>query len=287
MRSTKVMGAIAALMLTAAMARAGASPQIGDTHEIILTTQSEQQGSNGSGSSNDRDTIVEKVIGVRADGVELEYDLPKGVSADEKATDWQFPFRVFMPSSGGQVQLLNSPELEARRDVWLKAAGLTRAACGHWVFTWNAFRIECDPQSVLDTVKAFDLRESDPREGGAYRDPAALSPGTWTKKTVGPDGAMFIAEMPVDPDAVRRARAQADVVTGEIMRQPVTLDAALQRRAKEAVSGTISVALETDTAGAGRRRTKVTKLTVKMPDGSSQTQTVTETLERRAISGHD
>jgi hypothetical protein len=87
--------------------------------------------------------------------------------------------------------------------------------------------------------------------------------------------------MPVDPDAVRRARAESDVVVGEIVRKPVTLDAALHERAKETISGTISVAFETDSAGNARRRTKVTKLDIEEPDGRSETQTVTETLERR------
>jgi hypothetical protein len=71
------------------------------------------------------------------------------------------------------------------------------------------------------------------------------------------------------------------------MKKPVSLDAALLERAREIVSGTISVTLETDPAGNVRRRTKVTKLDIKGPDGRSETQTVTETLERRLISRPD
>jgi len=86
---------------------------------------------------------------------------------------------------------------------------------------------------------------------------------------------------------VRRARAEADVAAGEILRKPVTLDAALRARSGETVSGTISVAFETDAAGNLRRRTKVTKLEIKGPGGGSETETVTETLERRLISRRD
>jgi hypothetical protein len=68
------------------------------------------------------------------------------------------------------------------------------------------------------------------------------------------------------------------------MNKPVTLDAALRERAGETISGTISVTFETDSAGNVRRRTKVTKLDIKGPDGQSETETVTETLERRLIS---
>jgi hypothetical protein len=93
--------------------------------------------------------------------------------------------------------------------------------------------------------------------------------------------------MPVDPDAVRRGRAESDVVVGEIMNKPVSLDAALRERAREIVSGTISVKFETDPAGNVLRRTKVTKLDITRPDGRSETETVTETLERRLISRRD
>ena len=85
----------------------------------------------------------------------------------------------------------------------------------------------------------------------------------------------------------RLTSAESDVVVGEIMDKPVSLDAALRERAREIVSGTISVTFETDPAGNVRRRTKVTKLDIKGPDGRSETRTVTETLERRLISRRD
>ena len=284
------MGLVAALLLPAIVARAGAlSPasQVGDTYEITLAKDSVQQGSDGSsGSSHDKDTIIERVIGLRADGLELRYDLPNAATADERARNWQFPARVLKPF-GGPAQLLNGPELEARVDDWLKAAGWPRTVCGHWIFTWNAFRIECDPQSVIKMVQSFDLRSADLREGAPYQETEARGSGKLARKAAAPDGAIFAVEMPVDPEAVRRARAESDVVVGEIMNKPVSLDAALHERAGEIVSGTISVAFETDPAGNVRRRTKVTKLNITGPDGRSETETITETLERRLISHCD
>ncbi|HWA89693.1 MAG TPA: hypothetical protein VG889_06630 [Rhizomicrobium sp.] len=277
---------IAALLLQQIAAQALASPrapEIGDVYEIVRTQETVRQGSNGSSaSSHDKDTIVERVIGLRADGLELEFDLPQAAQADERAGNWQFPVRVFKPFHG-QAQLLDEPALEARVDGWLKAAGLTREACGHWIFTWNAFRIECDPQSAIKAVEAFDMDAADLREGASYPVAEALAPGRLARKA-GPGGAIFTAEMPVDPDAVRRARAESDVVVGEIAKKPVTFDAALQARAKETVSGTISVTLEADAARSVYRRTKVTKLEVDEPDGGSQNETVTETLDRRLVS---
>lgn len=283
-------GMVAALLLPAIVARAGAlalAPQVGDTYELTLNRDSAQQGSDRSlGSSHDKDTIIERVIGLRTDGLELEYYLPNAGMADERASSWQFPARVFKPF-GGPAQLLNGPELETRVNGWLKAAGWSRTVCGHLIFTWNAFRIECDPQSVIKMVQSFDLRSADVREGAPYQETEARGSGKLARKEAGPDGAIFAVEMPIDPDAVRRARAESDVAVGEIMNKPVSLDAALLKRAGEIVSGTISVAFETDQAGNVRRRTKVTKLDIKKPSGRSETQTVTETLERRLISRHD
>jgi hypothetical protein len=64
---------IAALLLLASVAQAGTfaqAPRVGDTYEITLVKDSVQQGSNeSSGSSHDKDTIIEQVTGVRADGL--------------------------------------------------------------------------------------------------------------------------------------------------------------------------------------------------------------------------
>ncbi len=291
MKLTGFMGVVAALLLPVVVAQAGAlplAPQVGDTYEITLTRESAQRGSGGSssGSSHDKDTIIERVTGLRADGLELLYDLPDAATADERAGNWQFPARVFKPF-GGPAQLLNGPELEARVDGWLELAGWPHSVCGHWIFTWTAVRIECDPQSVIKVVQSFDLRSADIREGAPYQETEARGSGKLVSKAAGSDGTTFAVEMPVDPDAVRHARAESDVVVGEVMKKPVSLDVALHERAREIVSGTISVTFETDPAGNVCRRTKVTKLETIEPDGRSETETITETLERRLISRRD
>jgi hypothetical protein len=161
MKLAGFMAMIVAILLPVTDARVDESPsgpQVGDTYEITMNRDSAQQSNDhSSGSSHDRDTVVERVVGVRADGLELEYDFAREVTAEQRAGDWQFPVRIFKPDRG-PMQLLNRPELEARVETWLQAAKLTRAACGHWYFTWNAFQIECDPQSVIKSLETFDLR---------------------------------------------------------------------------------------------------------------------------------
>jgi hypothetical protein len=278
---------VVALLLFTNVARSESpqpAPKVGEEYEISKKYETSQQASNGSsGSSHGKDTILERLIGVREGGLEMEYDLPKGTTAEERARNWQFPVRV-LRRTDGSMQLLNRAELESRVDGWLKAAKLTRAACGRWIFTWDAFRIECDPQSAIKTVETFDLRSADIREGASYRDAEARRLGTLTRKAVGQNNATFVAVMEIDPNAVRRARAESDVATGEIMQKPVTLDAALRERAKENISGSISVTFDADSTGKIIKRTKVTNVEIKGPNGSSEKQTVTETVERRPLS---
>jgi hypothetical protein len=286
-RAILLMAIVSVLLLPSHNARgdsARSTPKVGEEYEISRRYETSQQTSSGSsGSSNGRDAFLERVIGLREGGLELEYDLPKEATPEDRTRNWQFPVRVFRPSSG-PTQLLNRPELEARVEGWLKAARWTRAVCGRWIFTWNAFRIECDPQSVIRMIEAWDLRSVDLREGVPYRETEAREPGLLTRKAAGPNGATFNVVMEIDPDKVRRARAESDVAIGEMMQKPVALDTALQERAKEQVSGTISVTFETDSVGHVRRRTKVTKVETKGPEGQSDSEIHTETVERRLVS---
>lgn len=278
--------AAAAAMLVPTLGARAASPQVGAEYELSKNYETSQQTSDGSssGSSNGRDIILERVTAVRETGLEIEYDLPKDATAEDRARSWQFPARIFKPLKG-PMQLLNGQELETRLEGWLKAAKWTREMCGRWIFTWNAFRIECDPQSVIKTIEAFDLRSNELSEGAPYREIEALAPGTLAKKAAGPNGATFAVAMDLDPDAIRRARAEADVAVGEMMQKPVALDAALRERAKESIAGTISVTFDTDSAGSVWRRTKVTKLVTKKSSGQTESEIVTETVERTQVSG--
>jgi len=270
--------------LTAHSAPAQAGYRAGDAFEIRRDIESKQEtGEGSSGSSTDRDVIMERVVGTNQAGVVLEYDLTKDTTPDDRARQWQLPARVLKPPRG-PLQLLNRPELEARAKAWLKSAGLTQAACGQWYFTWNAFRIDCDPQSAVDTIEGFDLGPDDLSDGASYKDSKAINPAPLKRKAANAAGDVFFVEMAVDPDAVRQDQAEADVVVATIMRKPLTREAALHARAAEDVSGTIAITFETDPVGHVRRQTKVTTLHIKGRDGQIETRTTTETLERRLVS---
>ncbi len=272
--------AVLALILPSAIS---ASPVEGELYELQLTSKSETQSSNGKGSSFDRDTMVVRTIAVRADGVELEYDLPPGTTTEERQRNWQFPFRVFRPTDGGPIRLLNEPELESRIDQWLTLGQMTREACGKWIFTWNAFKIECDPQSVLTTIAVFDPQPQTLEEGASYRHAMAAKP-TPLRYVAGSSGsATFKTTMVIDADKVRHERAEADVVVAQITGKPISLEEAERERAKMQVSGTIEVTLESDPSGTVIKRTVVYRLELIDAGGEREDSLSTEVLTRKRI----
>lgn len=281
---TKRLVGLIALLLPTLPANAEQEPQVrvGDVYEIVRTQEMSETGGDGSSSSStDHDVLAERVTAVRGDGLELEYDLPRDATVQDRSQDWHLPARIFRPISG-PAQLLNQAELEARIDPWLRAAHWTRAICGHWIFTWTAFQIDCDPQTVLATIAAFDLGPDKPRDGALHSEPNMLAPAPMRRRDGRAGGASFIVTLAIDPESVRRSEAQADQVSGEITRKPVTLAAAMQAHAAEQISGTMTITFETSDAGVVRKR-KVIDLEIRRPDGAVVKRTTTVILERRRI----
>jgi hypothetical protein len=256
------------------------APRVGDTYEIATDRESAEQSNYGStGSSSDRDTISARVVAVRDGGVELKYDFPKDTAPDERASTWQLPARVFRPTQG-PIQLLNRAELEKRIDPWLKRGGMTRAACGHVIFTWNAFRIDCDPDSAIGIIEYYDPALPELRAGAPYRDPASAAPAPLKQSA---DGKIFVVQLAVDPECVRKERAETDISVAEISRKSLTPEDARRAHADEAISGTIVITFEVDPSGEVHRRTKVTTIKIATPNGRSDTRTITETMVRHRL----
>lgn len=261
----------------AACAQSGPhAARVGDRYEINTDRESSEQSSDGStGSSSDRDAISARVIAVRDGGVELEYDYPKDVPADDRAATWQLPARVFRPAQG-PTQLLNRAELEKRVDPWLKKGGMTRAACGHLIFTWNAFRITCDPDSAIEMIDFFDPVLPELRDGAPYRDAAAVAPAPLKRSA---DGKSFVVQLAIEPERVRKERAETDLSVAEISRKPLTREQAQRSHADETISGTIAITFELDSSGEVRRRIKVTTIRIAATNGRIETKKMTETTD--------
>lgn len=263
---------------------ANAQPmEVGERYELMLEHNNEYTESDGSsGSSFGRDTITVRLVAKRDGGQELEYGLPDDANDRARLRHWQLPVRVFV-AGDGTVTLLNRAELEARRDKFLEAAKLPAEACGHWIMTWNAFKIECDPQSVIDMVAGFELQ---PR---SYGDGVQISlqgaSGSVAMQCTPADGGRSIctATLPVDVEAARAGLAEADVAIGEMTGKPVSLADALAARRTTEISGTIETIFDAGVDGVVIKRTTISKVRVREADGMTKVSTSRSVLTRRKI----
>lgn len=270
--------AAAALLLAAQTVAPGIDAVAGDTFELSQSYDTSSSGSNGSSSSSHgRTAILERVLAVGPEGVELEYDLPRSATEADRAREWQFPARM-LRSPDGAMRLLNAADLSARLAIWLKKAKWDNSVCGRLIFTWNAFRIECDPQSVVATVANYDIGVIRPVDGGTYRDPAATAAGKLKKVS----DSHFVVTMEIDPAVIRKERADVEIGVGEISGKPITLDVAMRNHAADAVSGTVTVTFDTDDLGIAWRQTREMKFDVRV--GSvTETEVRTNTIVRRRL----
>jgi hypothetical protein len=216
--------------------------------------------------------FIERVIGVRDDGVELEFSLPKDATEGERLTKWQFPARVFEPRNG-PLQLLNGPELEARH-----ARCLAARSC-----------------QVGEAVEMIERLTANFRQlPNAYRDREGLGSVRLTNEWRGTAGDTYSGELKINPELIRQLRARSDVnlgeiehkPSGEIEYKPVTLDAAIQKHAQETIFGTIAVIFDTDANGIVWRKRRMTRYEIIFPDGHSQMWLDDETYERDRMSGN-
>lgn len=255
-------------------------PNAGAVFEIVQSyeTSSETNG-DGSSSSSGHSTLIERVIRVDEDGVELEYLEAFATDAERKRGNWQLPANIYRPKNGVPV-LLNADELEQRVDPWLKMAKATRDACGKWIFTWNAFKIECDPTSALGIVEQYNLWLPSLSEGALYSEEGALTAVPLQVKSRDETGSVYFAELEIDPEKVKSANAETDVVVGKIMGEPTTFDDSLAKQADDRIAGTILVTIEANAQGWITKRTNTTKFRIES-GGEVETISKTVTLERR------
>lgn len=265
----RFVGLLAGLLALSGPAWAQQTPppdRAGDAYELTLRIRSESLSSDGSSSlSNSGGTLVERVLATRPDGLELEFDLPADATPDERASEWQWPARVLWSETAPPV-LLNGAELEQRLDAWLTVAEIPREACDHWLFSWTAFKIECDPDSVLELLTAYDLRS---RLDGA-------GPG--------PTEGSTRVETALDPDQVRREMAESDRVVAEITgADPLTFEQALAARASEQIAGTETVTREIDAQGRPVRQVRTVRLEITAANGAVEQNSTTQTLTRTPL----
>lgn len=246
----------------------------GDLYKLVLKRHSEyQEGDRGSGSSDDTDVIVVRTIGPQ----DFEYDLPSSATRKDREVSWQLPARIRL-SIDGSMTLLNVAELEIRRDQFLKTAGWTKETCGRWIFTWNAFKIECDPQSALIIVERFQIQPKVLADGSPFEMKGAIGsvPMKCAHKSAG--GQTCAVLLPLDADNARRELAESDVVVGEIIGKPISALDAVKSRAETQITGTIEVIFEADLSGIVGKRTTIVHSEQREPGGQTRKSISTSVL---------
>jgi hypothetical protein len=276
------------LFLLLAFASQFSSPAIangpikaGDAFEILRSyeTQSKENGDDSSSSSG-HTTIVERVLSVEENGLELQYEQPPEEDGRRRSGNWQLPARIYRPIVG-QPKLLNTEELEARLGPWLEEAKFPREACGQYIFTWTAFKIECDPASALGIIENYNLWVADLSDGKLYGDEYALEPLPLKLKFKDDSKAVYEVGLTINPDKVRQGDAETDVVVSKIMGKPKSLEEASRDQVGKKISGTMLIEIEADPSGFVRKKATVTKVQVEEPDGKIESRLATVIVERK------
>lgn len=278
-RFKTLLGTVLAMVLVQPAVMAGPIAP-GERYTVRMEYRNESQDNQGgSGSSSGHQSITVRLIAQRDGGQELEYDLLDSATERDRLREWQLPARIFV-AADGKLTLLNPAELEVRRDRFLEAGKLSRAACGQWIFTWNAFKIECDPQSALEIVESYQLQPSGLADGAAFSLDGARGSTALSCRAETGGGQTCSATLPIDADAARRDAAEADVAIGQMTGKPVTLADATQARSTMQVHGTIETVFVLDASGMVTKRNTITRVRINERDGTSETRTGTVVLTR-------
>lgn len=219
---------------------------------------------------------MERVVDVRDDGVVLEYDFVPDTDEAARQRDWTLPMRVLLRQDGSK-ELLNSSKMEERLDLWLARAEWDRTICGRWIFTWNAFYINCDPEEALRYIESFALRSIAIQEGAEFSHPLADEAAPATRISAGSDGREYQVHFSVSPDKLWAQRAETDVTVAGFSGETITFEDALALRSQEKVSGTIVMTFRTDDSGVVVRREIVVDTISEIGDGVTESDRTVET----------
>lgn len=252
---------------------------------IVYEAQTQSRTSDGgTGSSNTRSTILERSIGTRDGGLELEYSFPTTDIPENDA--WKLPARVFT-KPGSSVQLLNENEIEERLEDYLEKYPEIRAHCGEVVFTWTAFEIHCSSSHVIDLVESYNLHIGPLAEGNLYEEPGALSPAPMHQISSASDNLVFQVELVLDPKNIQEefedSMEQVAQITGDSASSIMNSSWNLAGDEKPKFSGTRLVTIEGTSTGLVVELRRETTLRIVGGGTFQETHTQIEILKRQSV----
>lgn len=195
------------------------------------------EGGESSGSSSGGSAYREEVR-TDAEGCRIRtFDIDDADGPKRPLAEWQMPI-VLRECPGAATVLSNRDEMLARRDAFLAAMNVTAEVCGSHYFTWNVFRIECDPDEAVARLADFDLGSVRLEDGAEYALPDTGMRVPLRRQADGLAGELvFSGSAELDPDYLRTEAAETIMVVAEISGEKVTEDEAAAQIAGRQYSG--------------------------------------------------
>ncbi|MGV6852292.1 MAG: hypothetical protein ACWA5R_08985 [bacterium] len=252
---------------------------------IVYEAQTEFKSSaGGSGSSRTRNAIIERTIGKKDGGLELEYSFPQADIPENNA--WKLPARVLiMP--GKSIELLNESEIESRLENYLQKHPEIRKQCGGVVFTWTAFEIHCNTNHVVDVIESYNLYLGPLSEGKLYEEPGTLAPVPLREISTGGSNLLLEVKLVLDPERLQleyeKSIEQVAAITGDSASSIMNSSLKLTGEEKPEFSGNRVVTIEVASNGQVVKIQREITTTIKGGGTFQETRIQKETLERQPI----
>lgn len=262
------------------------TPAVASAWEVTLAYEDSSRREDGSSESSSRGqtAVTERVLERDARGWLIEYGFPPDTSEEDRLREWQFPLRVFRSNSGDLV-LANEAELQARADEWLERAKLSREACGTWYFTWNAFRVDCDPATALGIAEGYDLWLMDFVRTGKLGHEFATEPRAAVPTRDDAGNTIYTAALTIDPEKVRKSELKSQEIAATFYQDDAYLAEQVAKINASEYAGSVLVIVTQGSDGIFHSVKTVSTLTVTLPEGERELRNSQRTLTRTPLMG--
>jgi len=276
----KIVFAIAVCAATQSVAQASDAPEV---FEIIIRYETRSEGNRMTGSSSGGYHYREEVYARTGDCRLRRFDVVDDPEHSRPLALWKMP--VLLRECAGQpAEIANREAMVARRDAFLSAAELPPEACGRHYFTWDVFKIECDPEAVIDTVERIDLSSLALQDGAHFLVRDTETRLTLTQAESGPDGRRtFTGRGTIDPEVLREQKASAIMVIAEVSGEEISLEQAMARIAEHRFAGEVSVKLMEEPAEDRITLTVVSETSETDAEGNTETRWGEEVTIRERV----
>lgn len=260
---------------------------IGSTPFALIVYESQTRSNSsmgGGGSSQTNSAILERRIGKRDGGLELEYSFSQ--SDIPKIESWKLPARVLVVP-GSSIELLNESEISTRLNSFLDKNLEIRKQCGEVVFTWTAFEIHCDTDHVIDLIESYNLHLGSLYESKLYEEKDTIAPAPLKRVSVDGNNLAYEVELKLDPIYLQKEYEktieQVAQITGESVSSVMSSSLKLTDNEKPKFSGTRLVTIETSPSGLVVKIKRETTTTIIGGGTFRETRSQNETLKRQEV----